>query len=71
MNLIKHVAAAAIVAASAAPALAATKEAPAPIALPAPPPGKGQIVFFRASAMGFAVGAISSWSPIRGGTNFR
>ena len=56
MTLIKHVAAAAIVAASAAPALAATKEAPAPIALPAPPPGKGQIVFFRASAMGFAVG---------------
>ncbi|MCW3836437.1 DUF2846 domain-containing protein [Sphingomonas canadensis] len=27
-----------------------------PIAIPAPPPGKGQIVFFRPGGMGFAVG---------------
>lgn len=28
----------------------------APIAIPAPPPGKGQIVFFRPGGMGFAMG---------------
>lgn len=40
------------------PALAADKaDAPAaPIAIPAPPAGKGQIVFFRPGGMGFAVG---------------
>lgn len=32
------------------------KAAPAKIALPAPPEGKGQIVFFRAGGMGFAMG---------------
>lgn len=38
------------------PALAATKAPPAPIAIPAPPAGQGQIVFFRPSGMGFAIG---------------
>ena len=46
--------------ASAAPAIAAEKTAnkpeAAPIALPAPPPGKGQIVFFRPGGAGFEVG---------------
>lgn len=28
----------------------------APIAIPAPPEGKGQVVFFRPSGMGFAIG---------------
>lgn len=46
--------------ASAAPAIAAEKTAntsqAAPIALPAPPPGKGQVVFFRPGGAGFAVG---------------
>lgn len=32
------------------------KAPPAPIALPTSPPGKGQIVFFRPSGMGFALG---------------
>lgn len=43
---------------AAGPVLAADKsEAPvAPIAIPAPPAGKGQIVFFRPGGMGFAVG---------------
>jgi hypothetical protein len=43
-----------------APAVAADKdkhkEAPTPIAVPKPPVGKGQIVFFRPGGMGFAVG---------------
>jgi hypothetical protein len=37
-----------------APAYA--KEAAAPIAIPAPPAGKGQIVWFRPGGMGFALG---------------
>lgn len=43
---------------SATPALAESVQAAAvePIAIPAPPAGKGQIVFFRPSGMGFAVG---------------
>jgi hypothetical protein len=32
------------------------KEEPKPIVLPAPPEGKGQIVFFRPGGMGFAIG---------------
>lgn len=40
------------------PVLAAEKsDAPAaPIAIPAPPAGKGQVVFFRPGGMGFAIG---------------
>jgi hypothetical protein len=38
------------------PAHATDKPAPAPVALPAPPTGKGQIVFFRPAGMGFALG---------------
>lgn len=38
----------------AAPVVAA--EGAAPIAIPAPPAGKGQIVFFRPGGMGFALG---------------
>src|SRR3569623_1122862 len=44
------------------PALAASKDKEAddakdtPIAIPAPPPGKGQIVFYRPGGMGFALG---------------
>lgn len=34
----------------------AAVSAPEPIVVPAPPPGKGQIVFFRPGGMGFAVG---------------
>lgn len=46
---------------SSAPAFAAKskneeKEQAAPIAIPAPPAGKGQIVFFRPGGMGFALG---------------
>lgn len=37
------------------PAFAADKDA-APIAIPTPPAGKGQIVWFRPGGMGFAVG---------------
>jgi hypothetical protein len=32
------------------------KEAAAPISIPTPPAGKGQIVFFRPGGMGFAIG---------------
>ena len=47
-----------VVAASAAPAFAAPKkvEVVNTVAIPAPPAGKGQIVFFRPGGMGFAVG---------------
>lgn len=48
----------AVLALSSTPVLAAEKidaSAP-PITIPAPPEGKGQIVFFRPSAMGFAIG---------------
>lgn len=53
--------AAGLAAVSAAPAFAAKakeaeKEVAAPIAIPAPPAGKGQIVFFRPGGMGFALG---------------
>ncbi|OJW75010.1 MAG: hypothetical protein BGO57_12855 [Sphingomonadales bacterium 63-6] len=53
--------AAGIAAISSAPAFAAKakseeKADAAPIAIPAPPPGKGQIVFFRPGGMGFALG---------------
>ena len=45
------------VALSSAPALAADKvDAAAPIAIPAPPEGKGQVVFFRPGGMGVALG---------------
>lgn len=40
----------------AVPGLAAAKDAPTPIAIPAPPSGKGQIVWFRPGGMGFALG---------------
>jgi hypothetical protein len=39
-----------------APAFADDKAPPAPIAIPAPPAGKGQIVFFRPGGTGFAIG---------------
>ena len=43
---------------SSAPALAAEKSdiKDAPIAIPAPPEGQGQVVFFRTGGAGFAVG---------------
>lgn len=57
MNMHKSMLAAAVIAAAPAlPALAAEAPAPAPIAIPAPPAGKGQIVWFRPGGMGFAVG---------------
>jgi hypothetical protein len=57
MKVYNRLAAAAIAVTIATPAMAApAKPAPVPIALPAPPAGKGQIVFFRPGAMGFAVG---------------
>ncbi|MCW3845780.1 DUF2846 domain-containing protein [Sphingomonas sp. LB-2] len=40
----------------AAHAPAGDKDPVVPIAIPAPPPGKGQIVFFRSGGGGFAVG---------------
>lgn len=56
--------AAGLLVAVATPALAASKDKDndadgakdAPIAIPAPPPGKGQIVFYRPGGMGFALG---------------
>ena len=47
----------------ATPVLAAEKAAPTPIALPAPPAGKGQIVWFRPGGMGFAVGCSVNARP--------
>ncbi|URW76230.1 DUF2846 domain-containing protein [Sphingomonas donggukensis] len=44
------------VSAPAVAAVAADKETAAPIAIPAPPTGKGQIVFYRPGGMGFALG---------------
>lgn len=45
------------IAALGAPVQVIAAETPAaPIAIPAPPPGKGQVVFFRPGGMGFAVG---------------
>ena len=38
------------------PSFAAAKETSTPIAIPAPPSGKGQIVWFRPGGMGFALG---------------
>ncbi len=55
MNPIKSALAASVIFALSAPAHAADAPA-APIALPKPPAGKGQIVFFRPGAMGFALG---------------
>lgn len=40
----------------AVPATAGEKDPVAPIAIPAPPHGKGQIVFFRPGGAGFAIG---------------
>jgi hypothetical protein len=48
------IAAAVALAGISAPAIAADNDAP--IAIPAPPAGKGQIVFYRPGGMGFAVG---------------
>lgn len=55
-----HLAAAVALTATTSPTVAAdkagTKAETAPIALPAPPSGKGQIVFFRPGGAGFAIG---------------
>lgn len=62
MTLSKFAFAAAALAMIAAPATAKDKDAKeatakgTPIALPAPPAGKGQIVFFRPGGTGFAIG---------------
>ena len=45
-----------LLAASAKPALAEDAAAATPITIPMPPAGKGQIVFYRPSAMGMAMG---------------
>jgi hypothetical protein len=55
MNRIKTALAASALAITSAPLYAADAPA-APIAIPKPPAGKGQIVFFRPGGMGFAVG---------------
>jgi len=53
----KHIIAAAVaLSAIASPAIARDKKDAAPIAIPAPPAGKGQIVFYRPGGMGFAMG---------------
>lgn len=55
MKIVQILAAATLIAsASAAPTVA--KEKTAPIAIPLPPAGTGQIVFFRPGGMGFALG---------------
>lgn len=46
----------ALAASVAFPAIAAETKNQEPIAIPAPPAGKGQIVFFRPGGMGFALG---------------
>lgn len=59
MTLRKFAVAASALTMVASPALAADKEqskGAAPITIPAPPPGKGQIVWFRPGGMGFALG---------------
>jgi len=56
MKLSHLLVASTVAAATATPGFAATKAAPAPIAIPAPPAGKGQIVFYRTGTMGFALG---------------
>jgi hypothetical protein len=58
MKFRKFAAAAAALTMVAAPAVAVAgdKTPAAPIAIPAPPAGKGQIVWFRTGAMGFALG---------------
>lgn len=54
MKLTHYLAAAMLFTAAGSPVLA--KEPAAPIAIPAPPAGTGQIVFFRPGGMGFAMG---------------
>ncbi|HEY7807343.1 MAG TPA: hypothetical protein VIC34_09100 [Croceibacterium sp.] len=49
-------AAAASIAASAAPAVAGDAAKGAPVSVPAPPAGKGQIVFYRPGGTGMAMG---------------
>lgn len=56
MNRAIMVAAAALAVAGVAPAVAKDKEEAAPIVIPAPVAGTGQIVFFRPGGMGFALG---------------
>ena len=56
MKIRNTLAAAALVAGLATTATAKEKEEAAPIAIPAPPEGTGQIVFFRPGGMGFAMG---------------
>lgn len=56
MKLHEFVFVAAVTSILAAPGLAFSKDAPVPIAVPAPPAGKGQIVWFRPGGMGFAIG---------------
>lgn len=56
MSFRKHAWAAAALMTVSAPAIAADKEKATPVAIPAPPAGKGQIVFFRPGGMGFALG---------------
>jgi hypothetical protein len=50
------IAAAVALTAVASPAIAGDKDEATPIAIPAPPAGKGQIVFYRPGGMGFAIG---------------
>ncbi|WP_137862266.1 MULTISPECIES: DUF2846 domain-containing protein [unclassified Sphingomonas] len=50
------IAAAMALTAVSAPAIAGDKEDSVPIAIPAPPAGKGQIVFYRPGGAGFAIG---------------
>lgn len=56
MKVVKLIAASLLVSALAGPAIAKEKEKVEPIVLPAVPEGMGQIVFFRAGGMGFALG---------------
>ena len=56
MKPMKLLAASVLIAGFSAPLAAKEKEAAAPIAIPAPPAGTGQIVFFRAGGAGFAMG---------------
>lgn len=55
MKYMRHAVLAAAIMIAASPAMAKDEKADAPAVLPAPKPGKGQVVFFRPGGMGMAI----------------